>query len=94
MAPNHHDGAVWPGRALAEVGVSEARLEQALRARGPHHTWRATRRLCDMLAHHAQPVDWRGLGRLLLAEAFDNDDEAERQRHHIARAYYTALHAE
>ena len=62
MAPNHHDPAVPVGRALFKAGYSEQRLGRLLDARGPQFRTLLPR-LCRQLAHKAQPLDWRELGR-------------------------------
>lgn len=87
MAPHHHE-ATPVGRALFLAGYSEARLGRLLDGRGAQ--FRAlVPRLCRQLAHKAQPLDWRELGRLILAEGRD-EDRAEAIRLGIARAYYSA----
>jgi CRISPR system Cascade subunit CasB len=88
MVPNHHDANARVGRALFEAGYSEQRLGRLLDARGAQ--FRAlVPRLCRQLAHKAQPLDWRELGRLILA-ADRNEEKAETIRLAIARAYYGA----
>lgn len=86
MAPQHQQGGRSVGRALAEAGLPESRLEQFLRARGPQQ-WPALRRLCQFLAARAVPIDWIEFSNLILA---DNDNTAEEQRRRIARGYYAA----
>lgn len=88
MAPNHHDPAIPVGRALFAADYSEQRLGRLLAARGAQ--FRALLpRLCRQLAHKAQSLDWRELGRLVLWEGRD-DEKAEKIRVGIARAYYRA----
>lgn len=88
MVPNHHDAAVPVGHALFAAGYSEQRLGRLLDARGAQ--FRAlVPRLCRQLAHKAQPLDWRELGRFILAEGRD-EEKAEDIRLGIARAYYAA----
>jgi CRISPR system Cascade subunit CasB len=87
MAPHHHD-TTPVGRALFAADYSEARLGRLLDARGAQ--FRAlVPRLCRQLAHKAQPLDWRELGRLILAAERD-EARAEEVRLRIARAYYGA----
>lgn len=88
MVPHHHDASTRVGRALHAAGYSEQRLGRLLDARGAQ--FRAlVPRLCRQLAHKAQPLDWRELGRLILATE-RHEDEAESIRLAIARAYYGA----
>lgn len=88
MAPHHHDAACPVGRALFKADYSEARLGRLLDASGAQ--FRAlVPRLCRQLAHKAQPLDWRELGRLILAAERD-EARAEDIRLRIARAYYGA----
>lgn len=88
MVPHHHDASTRVGRALFTAGYSEQRLGRLLDARGAQ--FRAlVPRLCRQLAHKAQPLDWRELGKLILASE-RHKDEAETIRLAIARAYYGA----
>lgn len=90
MVPNHHDARTPVGRALFAARYSEQRLGRLLDARGAQ--FRAlVPRLCRQLAHahKPQPLDWRELGRLILAEGC-HEEEAERVRLNIARTYYGA----
>jgi CRISPR type I-E-associated protein CasB/Cse2 len=84
MAPQHHRSGRSVGRALAEAGLPEPRLEQLVRARGPQQ-WPALRRLCQFLAARAAPIDWADFSTFILA---DNEDKAEEQRRRLARDYY------
>lgn len=88
MVPNHHDVGTRVGRALFVAGYSEQRLGRLLDARDVQ--FRAlVPRLCRQLAHKGQALDWRELGRLVLAEGRD-EQKAEVVRLDIARAYFGA----
>lgn len=87
MAPLHHQPRQAPGRVLAEADWPEGRMEQLLRARGDQ-VWPTLRRLCRFLAARGIGLDWVDFAGFVLA---DDEEEAERHRHRIARAYYAAL---
>lgn len=83
LAPRHRP-RFRLGRALAEAGVSEARLLKLLRARGgalPD----ALRAVCHQLNAAGQPVDGVEIARLVLSEGRADEETVRRQ---IARTFY------
>lgn len=75
------------GEAMAAHGISEARVQKLLAARGEALATQIaliSRRLAQERA-----LPYRELGRLLLAE--DDGEAADRERLGIARAYFRAL---
>ena len=89
MVPDHHAGNAWVGNALHEAKVSEARVARLLAARGVQFRAQIVR-LARHLAQRGQPVNWRELGQLILAEGRGKTDVLDRHRLRIARAYYGA----
>ncbi|HMQ22633.1 MAG TPA: type I-E CRISPR-associated protein Cse2/CasB [Planctomycetota bacterium] len=85
--PHRHRPGRRLGAAMAEAGVSEARVLKLLRARGSAvpDTFRA---VCHQLETASQPVAWSELAHLILSEG--RSDE-ERVRRRIARAYYRSI---
>jgi len=85
LQPAHpHDSQRPLGRALADIGLSEDRLERLLAAEGTVlHTLalRAARRL----ATHQARANWNDYARLLFAP---NDEAREQINTRIARDYY------
>jgi CRISPR system Cascade subunit CasB len=81
----HRQGATL-GRVLAGMGLGEPRLEQFLRAR-EDQIWPHLRRLFQMLARHAEPLDWISVADFLLIA---DETEQEKQRRRIARDFYSA----
>lgn len=90
MAPKAHRPGYGLGRALAEAGYSEARLERLLDADGQ------TRRIlllraARFLAAKQTPCDWTDVARLLLTH---DEAKLEKIRLGIARDYFSHLKSE
>jgi CRISPR type I-E-associated protein CasB/Cse2 len=81
LAGGRHRLRARLGEALAQVGLSEGRLDRLLRARGPrlHDEVRIAARRLDTRARDA---DWTEVARLVL------DEDDERARRNVARDYY------
>jgi CRISPR system Cascade subunit CasB len=87
MCPGPHRPDRPTGRALAEAGYSEARLERLLAAEGEDlHT--LTLRAARFLAAKAESVNWVDLARLLLTK---DKGKLEKVRFKFARDYYSHL---
>lgn len=85
MCPAPHRPDRPAGRALAEAGYSEARLERLLAAEGEYlHT--LILRAARFLAAKAESVNWVDLARLLLTK---DKGKLEKVRFKFARDYYS-----
>jgi hypothetical protein len=81
------DGPRLLGRRMEEIGVSPARVERLLAARGPafdDQVLLLARRLAN-----AGPLPFREIGQLVLGDA----GAVERTRYDIARGYWTTVSA-
>lgn len=88
MAPHHHSPSCRTGTALHDAAIAEARVARFLNA--TQAQFRAlVIRLARQLKARGQPIDWRELGALVMAEARDGD-WAEGLRMRIARDFYAA----
>ena len=91
-----HNPTVPVGLALFQGGdadrgrafYSETRLNRLLTARGPMLRTLLVR-IFRMLGNAEQPFNWRQITQLILSDGYD-EDNAERVRRRIARAYYQA----
>lgn len=84
MAPNAHRFDRGVGKALAEAGYSETRLERLLAATG--HTQRTlVLRAARFLAAKASPCNWVEFAQLLLTQ---DDEKRELLNRRIARDFY------
>ncbi len=90
MAPRAHRPGHGLGRALAESGYSEARLERLLDANGETRRTLLLRAVRFLTAKSA-PFDWHDAAQLLLTR-----DEAKRDRinQRIARDFFSNLKSE
>ena len=89
MGPHAHRPGLAAGRALAEAGLSESRLERLLAADGD--TMHALLlRLARFLGAKVQPLDWTDLAVLILST---DPAKREQSRLRIAREYYRSLRA-
>lgn len=87
MCPGPHRVDRPAGRALAEAGFSEARLERLLAAEGEDLRTLVLRAV-RFLAAKAESVDWVDLARLVLTK---DRDKLEKVRFKFARDYYSHL---
>jgi len=87
MQPYAHRPDVPAGRALAEAGYSEARLERLLGASGTVLDTLVLR-AARLLAAKGNAANWTDFARLLLADA---PDKREAIRMQFARHFYQAL---
>lgn len=90
MAPNAHRPGHGLGRALAEAGYSEARLERLLDAQGDTRRTLLLR-AARYLSAKQTPCDWADGVRLLLTR---DVAKADRLRLGIARDYFSNLNTE
>lgn len=90
MAPNAHQPGHGLGRALAEAGYSEARLERLLDAQGDTRRTLLLR-AARYLSAKQTPCDWADGVRLLLTR---DVAKADRLRLGIARDYFSNLNTE
>lgn len=90
MAPHAHRPGYGLGRALADAGYSEARLERLLDTDGETRRTLFLRAV-RLLAAKAAPFDWHDAAQLLLAR-----DEVKRDRikQRIARDFFSNLKSE
>lgn len=80
LARGLHDPGVSPGRAMAELGVSEARFA-ALLAADFAGLADVLPRLARRLAAQSRAIDWRPLARLVwTADRFEDEAETVRRR--------------
>ncbi len=85
----HRPGARL-GSAMAEAGISEARLTRLLTARGDA-LLAQLRPLAQQLRSQAQAVDWAEAALLVLS---DGRRDADRHRQRVASSYYRQQHHE
>ncbi len=90
MAPNAHRPGHGLGRALAEAGYSEARLERLLDADGQTRRTLLLR-AARFLAAKQTPCDWTDGAHLLLTR---DEAKADKVRLGIARDYFSNLNTE
>ncbi len=87
-ARSAHDGYMPVGRALFSNGYSETRLNRLLTSREAMlRTLLA--RMFRTLASGGASFNWREMSQFILSDGHD-EEEAERARRRIARAYYQA----
>ncbi len=88
MSPNAHRPNLGLGRALAEAGLSEARLERLLQSEGSIRRTLLLR-AARFLAAKNQPCDWTDGAWFLLTPEHDIE-RRERIHRRIARDFYAA----
>lgn len=84
MAPHAHNSGINAGRALAETGYAEQRLERLLAAKDETRDTLLLR-AARFLAAKGSSVNWGDFAWLIMAK---NDEQVERAKRKIASDYY------
>jgi CRISPR type I-E-associated protein CasB/Cse2 len=86
----HHPATV--GDVLARTDYSEARFIRLLRAEGAEEVAYQTRLVCRWLSTKAEKINWIEFAHFLLSRITrPESEEAEKQSHTLARAYFRTL---